>query len=209
MKWFQNLTLGKVPKGEPGYIRAEKKRRLLLTFLLFLAPLFIFFSSWAYLGTRESIWTIVAILGCLPACKQLVGLIMMLPRKPVDPSFLERCKEHQGKLCMGYESYMTFYEKSALIDAFAICGQSVAMFSTDEKVDCSYMATKAKEVLQGNGYRSDVHVFIREKDFLSRLDTFNEKYDSFHESAKNVKDSRYEGLSRDEAVRSILLSLCL
>ena len=200
---------GQGAQGRAGLYRSGKKRRLLLTFLLFLVPLFIFFSSWIYLGTRESIWTIVAILGCLPACKQLVSLIMVLLRKPMDPALLSRIKEHQGRLCMAFESYMTFYEKSAFIDALAICGQSVAMYSTDPKVDCSYMATKAKEVLVGNGYRADVHVFIREKDYLARLDSLNDNYDSFHEKAKDVKDSRYEGLSRDEAVRAILLSLCL
>lgn len=209
MKGFGFFTKGRIPKGERGYLAEEKKRRGLITLLAFAVPLFIFFTSWAYFHSRETVWTVIAILGCLPACRSLVGLIMVFPRKPMDPGLYERIRERQGRLCMAFELYMTFYEKSAYLDALAVCGQNVAVLSTDPGVDCSYMAGKAREVLQGNGYRASVHVFQREKDFLERLSSLNEHYDSLEGEAKPVKDSRYEGLSRDEAVREILLSLCL
>lgn len=51
----------KVPKGEFGYFRSEKKRRLIITAILFAVPLFIFFTSWIYFKTRMTVWTVVSV----------------------------------------------------------------------------------------------------------------------------------------------------
>ena len=126
------LTQGSVPKGEAGYFASEKKRRLLITVLLFVIPLGVFGVSWYRLGTRNTVWTVGAIVGSLPGCRSLVNLIMLLMRSPMDRSLYERILPHQGRLAMGYELYMTFYDKSAFLDAFAVCGQTVVMLSSPE-----------------------------------------------------------------------------
>ena len=76
----QNTSEKKVKKGDFGYFQSEKKRKLIITAILFAVPLFIFFTSWIYFKTRMTIWTVVTVVGCLPACKSLVGLIMILIR---------------------------------------------------------------------------------------------------------------------------------
>ena len=38
----------RIPKGEWGYFKSEKKRRMIITAVLFAVPLFIFFTSWIY-----------------------------------------------------------------------------------------------------------------------------------------------------------------
>ena len=48
----------KIEKGEFGYFKSEKKRRLILTAILLGVPLFIFATMWAYHGTRNTIWTV-------------------------------------------------------------------------------------------------------------------------------------------------------
>ena len=64
-------------KGEFGYVAAEKKRKFLITSILFAVPLLIFFTAMIYFKTRLTIWTVIAVVGCLPACKMLVNLIML------------------------------------------------------------------------------------------------------------------------------------
>ena len=115
----------KIRKGDYGYFRAEKKKQLLITFLLFAVPLGIFFSAWAYHGSRLTIWTVISVVGCLPACKALVNLIMILRCRPLDESLYRKIREHQGSLVMAYEMYMTYYEKSGYIDAAAVSGNTV------------------------------------------------------------------------------------
>ena len=108
-KGRQNTSEKKVKKGNLGYFQSEKKRKLIITAILFAVPLFIFFTSWIYFKTRMTIWTVVTVVGCLPACKSLVGLIMILKCRPMDRKLYEQIREHQGELDMAYEMYMTFY----------------------------------------------------------------------------------------------------
>ena len=122
-------TSSRVSKGNFGYFRSEKRRRLIITAILFAVPLFIFFTSWFYFKTRMTIWTVVTVVGCLPACKSMVNLIMILKCRPMDAGLYQKIHEHQGSLDMAYELYMTFYEKSAYIDAAAVCGNTVVAYS--------------------------------------------------------------------------------
>ena len=57
-------TSSKVSKGNFGYFRSEKRRRLIITAILFAVPLFIFFTSWFYFKTRMTVWTVVTVVGC-------------------------------------------------------------------------------------------------------------------------------------------------
>ena len=74
----------KVKKGTYGYIKNEKVKRALIAFGLFLIPIIVYVSGYIYHGKRENILTVVAILGCLPACKALLSAIMIWMQKPVN-----------------------------------------------------------------------------------------------------------------------------
>ena len=73
-------------KGQFGYIAAEKKRKLIITAILFGDPLLIFFTAFLYFKTRLTIWTVVAVVGCLPACKMMVNLIMLFRSPSMEKS---------------------------------------------------------------------------------------------------------------------------
>lgn len=90
----------KVRKGDHGYIAAEKKKRILITAALFAAPLLIFFSAMIYFKTRLTVWTVIAVVGCLPACKSVVSLIMIFRAKPVAPQVYQEISKHAGELVM-------------------------------------------------------------------------------------------------------------
>ncbi len=197
------------PKGEYGYFRSEKKKRLLITVGLFALPLIIFFAAWAVNGTRNNVLTVLAIVGCLPGCRSLVNYIMVLRCKPMDASLYEQIRAHQGELVMAWELFMTFYEKSAALDAIAVCGNTVVGYSSDPKIDASYMAQNAQKLVRKNGYKVDVKILTELRPFLERLDSMNEHKESLEEGIKFVPDSRYPDLSREELIKHTLLALCL
>ncbi|MDC7288090.1 hypothetical protein NXH76_09770 [Blautia schinkii] len=199
----------KIQKGDFGYFANEKKRRLIITGTLFAVPLLIFFSAWIYFKTRMTIWTVVTVVGCLPACKSLVGLIMILMRKPMDEKLYKDIHAHEGSLVMSYEMYMTFYEKSAYIDAFAICGNTVAGYSSDPKIDADFMASEAQKIIRKNGYKVTVKIFKDLKPFLERLDSMNDHKESLESGIKFVPDERYPDLSRNELIKHTILAICL
>ena len=196
-------------KGQFGYIAAEKKRKLIITAILFAVPLLIFFTAFLYFKTRLTIWTVVAVVGCLPACKMMVNLIMLFRSPSMEKSVYEQIQEHCGDLVMSYEMYMTFYEKSAFIDAFAICGNLVVGYSSDPKIDVAFMENEAQKILKGNGYRATVKIFKDLKTFLERLDSMNEHRESLEEGIKFRPDERYPELSRNELIRHTILAICL
>ena len=208
-KGRQNTSEKKVKKGNLGYFQSEKKRKLIITAILFAVPLFIFFTSWIYFKTRMTIWTVVTVVGCLPACKSLVGLIMILKCRPMDRKLYEQIREHQGELDMAYEMYMTFYEKSASIDAFAICGNVVVGYSSDPKINLAFMEQEAQKILRGNGFKVNVKIFTRLEQFLERLDSMNEHKESLEEGIKFRPDEKYPDLSRDELIKHTILAICL
>ena len=70
----------KAPKGVHGYTDAHKKRQLLKTILFFLLPAAIFLIGYLTTGTKKNYFTIIAVVGCLPACKELVNVLMFWKR---------------------------------------------------------------------------------------------------------------------------------
>ena len=54
----------KTKKGTYGYIRNERKRRLLITLASFAIPLIIYVTGYIQTKTRLNLFTFVAILGC-------------------------------------------------------------------------------------------------------------------------------------------------
>lgn len=162
-----------------------------------------------YFKTRLTIWTVIAVVGCLPACKSMVSLIMIFRAKPVAPQVYEEISEHAGRILMSYEMYMTFYEKSASIDAFAICGNTVVGFSSDPKIDAAFMEREAQKILRGNGFKANVKIFTRLPQFLERLDSMNEHKESLEEGIKFRPDEKYPELSRNELIKHTILAICV
>lgn len=199
----------KAGKGEFGYFAAEKKRRLLITAALFAVPLAIFFSAWIYHGSRLTVWTVVAVVGCLPACKSMVSLIMIFRCHPMDEKRYQEIHAHAGNLVMSYEMYMTFYEKSAFIDAFAVCGNQVVGYSSDPKIDTEFMAQEAQKIIRKNGYKVNVRILKDLRPYLERLDSMNEHREALEEGIKFTPDERYPGLSRNDMIKHTILAICL
>ena len=99
-------------KGDYGYLASEKKRRILITAVLFAVPLLIFFSAMLYFHTRLTIWTVIAVVGCLPACKSLVSLIMIFRARQVETSVYRRVHEHAGERIFFTKRHGPFYNKT-------------------------------------------------------------------------------------------------
>lgn len=206
---MKNTRKRKTKKGDFGYFSSEKKRRLLITAGLFSLPLLVFFVAWVVNGTRMTVWTVLTVVGCLPGCKSMVSLIMILMRHPMDRKLYEEIRKHAGDLVMAYEMYMTFYEKSGYLDAVAVCGNTVVGYTSDPKVDISYLAEQSQKIVRKNGYKVDVKILKDLKPYLERLDSMNEHKESLRNGIKFTPDERYPDLSREELIKHTILAICL
>ena len=199
----------KTAKGEYGYIRWEKKRRLLVTLGLFTLPVAAFVGGVLVTGTKQNLITVVALVGCLPACRSLVGLIMMGMQKSMTEENYQAIRAHQGNLVMAYELVLTTYEKNAFLDAIAVCGNKVVGYSS--RLDCSpeFMEQHVRKILKQNGYKTEVKILKDRKKYLERLDYLNAHKEELERDIRFEPDERYPDLSREELIRHTILAIAL
>ena len=185
----------KVRKGNSGYIRYEKKKRLLVTLGMFVMPLLILIAGLIICkGDKNNIFT-----------------VMM--QKPASRETVEEISSHAGKLTMMYEMYFTKETDSLMVDAVAVCGYEVVGYTSQAKnrkqiEECEKHIGK---LLRANGYKTHVKIFDQMKPYLERLDSLNRNYEQLEADAneKFVPDERYPDLSRDEMVKHNLLAIVL
>ncbi|MCD8016109.1 MAG: hypothetical protein LUG99_23735 [Lachnospiraceae bacterium] len=200
----------KVKKGTHGYISYEKKRRLLTTLILFLLPLGIYIIGYVTVKSRLNLFTVVAILGCLPACRSAVGLIMMLMQKPMPEDRYEAIRQAAGDLTAEYELIITAYEHTSPVEAAVICGDQIVCYTPDEKTDPAYLEKHIRQMLSSNGFtEAQVKVMKDLKPYLQRISVLAKNPEKYREGLRFTPDERYPGLSREEVICQILLAISL
>ena len=202
-------TKKKIRKGDFGYIQHEKIRRFLVTLLLFAIPMAAFVGAYLITGTKKNIITVIAMVGCLPACKSLVGFIVMFLQKSMDESSYRKINEHAKDLVMSYEMYLTTYEKSTFVESFAICGNKVIGYSSRIDGSPQFVEQHVKKILKQNGYKVDVKVMTELKPYLERLDYLNAHKEEMVKDIIFTPDERYPELSREELIKHIILAISL
>lgn len=199
----------KANKGDFGYIKAQKKRRAIFTAILYAIPLAIFITGLIATKSRLNLFTFIAIMGCLPASKSAVGMIMMLMQKPMKESDYREVEKHRGELPTAYELAVTAYEKTTLIDSIAVCGNYVVGYAESPKADLAFVEKHIKEILKGNGYRANVKIFKTLKPYLERLDSLNKSKEQLEAEIPFTPDENYPDLSRAELMKHVILAISL
>lgn len=198
----------KVQKGAYGYIRYQKIRRILITLLMFGIPLMIFLTGlYITKGDRKNMFTFVAIMGCLPAAKAAVSMILILMQKPMKAEVYETVKEHVKDMTVLYESTVSSYEKNIALPCIVISGLNVVCYMEDEKIEPSFVENHIKKIIQGNGYRSNVKVFRDLKPFLKRIDEIYPGHIEQEAAIAFRPDDKYPGLTRNEIIRHIIMAI--
>jgi hypothetical protein len=199
----------KIEKGTFGYIKAQKKKRTLITAGLFLIPIVIFLTGLHETGTRLNMFTFVAIMGCLPASRSAVSMIMMLMQKSTDPEVYRQVEERAGDLVRAYELTISAYEKNTSLDSLVICGYHVAAYSSDPKTDVTFAQNHIKEILKGNGYRADVKIFTDLKHYLDRVSNLEKQREKLEAEISFTPKEGFPDLSRSEMVRETIYAISL
>ena len=83
----------KIEKGQPGYIKARKMRYLLYAVVEFAMVAAVFILGYVQTKSRLNLFTVLAIIGCLPAAKMLVEFITMAPYKSIDTAIYKEIED--------------------------------------------------------------------------------------------------------------------
>lgn len=204
----------RVKKGTYGYIKSQKMIRFLRSLAALALPLAFFIAGLILNnGDRKSIYTVIAVVGCIPACMSITGMLMMWMRKPMEEDLYREISSAAGDLTMAYELYLTTYEKNLFLDAVAVCGEHVVCF-THEKKDRWELVSMQKHVetiLLQNGYKADVKIFDQKKAYLDRLAALRNRKEEFESAAAaHFKPyDKYPELSQGEVLLHLMMAISL
>ena len=199
----------KLKKGDYGYLRVHQKRQVLYTLLAFVAPLSVFFTGLYINRTRNSVFTVIALVACLPACKFAVTMIMLFLQKPMKEKDYQEIEKHRNGLVCAYELVVSAYEKQSYIDSLAVCGNTMVGYTSRPKTDIPFVEKHIQTILRQNGFYVSVKIFDRLSDYTGRLDTMWEHREALEKDIKFRPDPQEPDLTRNEAIMRVIYAISL
>ncbi len=166
----------KAVKGQYGYIKRQQKAVTLRTVLMFGLSLAIFGMGLWFVGTKKNLLTVVAVLGCLPASKSAVSMIMFLRAKGCSEKVkeeVERCGEGLFQL---YDMIFTSYEKNYQVSHMAISGRLVCGYTEDVKCDVKACGKHLDALLKQGGCKGvTVKIYDRLEAYCEGLENLGKQ----------------------------------
>lgn len=190
----------KIKKGDAGYICRRKRNCIIKTVVEFGIVIALLLLGIWQTGNRLNLLTVVAILGCLPASKALVEVIMIAPHKSVLRETENEIKANTEYLTTAFDMVFTSEKKIMPVDCIVISGNTICGYTSKEKVDANEAAKHIKKYLDSNKYtKVSVKIFDNYKSFVSRIKEMNQL-------AIEEKDQEKE---RELGIRRVILNLSL
>lgn len=159
-----------VSKGTPDYIQNRRIFTLCKTAVFFGITLSLYFAGIAATGSNKNLLTIVAILGCLPACKSAVNTIMFFRFKGCPKEVAEKLQNNYQQLYLLYDMVFTSYDKNFEIHHMAINDKVICAYTAKEKCDVAACETHLQNMLTQNGLKNiTVKIFRDLSKYQNRL----------------------------------------
>ena len=180
----------KTEKGTPGYLSHKKRMEIIRTIIYFGIVAAIFFLGYFQTKTRLNLLTVVAVLGCLPAAKALVGVIVRLPYRSADRKIVADLSEKAGHLTTCYDLVLTSTEKIMAVDCIVVSGSTIFGYTHYEKTDPEETQKHIKNILSENGFTGFTVRILREyKAFLAPAEGLDHTaaLEKAHTSAQDTK----------------------
>lgn len=190
----------KCEKGTPGYLREKLKTEILRTAVYFAIVAAVFLLGYSQTHSKKNLLTVVAVVGCLPACKALVGVITRIPYKTVDLALADEVASKSPHLTAVYDLVVTSTEKIMPIDCMVISHEKVFGYTSGKKVDLQETASYLRKMLQRNDFPGvSVKLYDQYKPFLSIVEGLE------NIAAVEKADTREE----EQQIAQVILNLSL
>lgn len=180
-------------KGTRDYLRVQGRYELARTALCFAISLSLFFAGIIATGGRKNLLTLVAVLGCLPACKSAVDAFMYLRYKGCSSRNADVIEAHMDGLKGLYDRVFTSYEKNYQVAHMAVKGNTVCGFTQDDKFMEQDFYKHIDGILRKDGFRdvsvkifTDIEKYSARLEQLRELETNERSTDGILETLKSV-----------------------
>lgn len=174
MKLIRLISADKY-KGEKHYLRNQRNYELAKTIILFVIAIGLFVAGLIInKGNKANIFTIVAVLGCLPACKCLVELIMFIRYKTCNDELSDKIESYSKGLIQAYDRVFTSKEKTHQIDHLVINNNSLCCYTSAKKFSEEDFKKHINTYLKAENIKdTTIKVFVEEKKYLERISNMN------------------------------------
>lgn len=165
----------KVTKGQYGYNAHLRKIAVCKTLVLFAISFSLFLAGYIATETRNNVLTVVAILGCLPASKSAVNMIMAFRAKGCSAGTAEAVQPFCKNLSLLYDLYMTSERKNFDISCIAVGGGFLYGYTEDGRTDTDAAEKHIQNILKLNDRPGiPVRILTDQSAFLERLRDMSE-----------------------------------
>ncbi|MGN0330705.1 MAG: hypothetical protein ACI4D5_05625 [Kineothrix sp.] len=150
------MNRGKSFKGEYKYIESQRKRVILRTALLFGISLALLAIGIWSAGDKRNMLTVVAVLGCLPASKSAVNMIIFLRARGCSQKVWEQVQKHSQGLSQLWDLVFTSYDKNYQVSHMAVKGNVILGITEDPGCDARGCESHLDTYLKQGGCRGAV-----------------------------------------------------
>ena len=158
------------PKGKYGYLARQRKREIVKTCAYFGISFAIFLMGILSTGSKNNLLTIVAVLGCLPASKSAVSMIMYIKAKGCSPACYDTVKEHENAGIVMYDLYLTSEKKNYQLSSAVVKNNVVCGYTEEPKCDTNWGEKHIADLLRQNDYKNiTVKIFGEPSKYVERL----------------------------------------
>lgn len=185
----------KYTKGDFLYLQKRKKAEIMKTILFFGISAAIFIMGYISTKTKANYLTIVAVLGCLPASKSAVSMIMNLKVKGCSEAIYQQLSSRFGEKAGAYNLYFTSYDKNYDIAHIFVKGMTMIAFTQETKINENLFEEHIKTMLLHDGIKG-VNVKL-----YKNFDKYRERI----EQMQNLENEK----SREEDIMKTLFSVSL
>lgn len=185
----------KYTKGDYLYLQNKKKAEIIKTLVFFGISAAIFIIGYLSTKTKANYLTIVAVLGCLPASKSAVSMIMNLKVKMCSESIYKKITGKFGQTAGAYNLYFTSYDKNYDTAHVFVKGMTMIAFTENSKIDENLFEEHIKNMLLHDAIKG-VNVKL-----YKNIDKYMERM----EQMQNLENEK----SREEDIMKTLFAVSL
>lgn len=158
-------------KGRRNYLQTQKKYEIIRTVLYFGVSLSLFIAGYVATKSRLNLLTVVAVLGCLPASKSAVGMVMYLRYKGCSNANADTIEDHMDGLCGLFDMVFTSYDKNYQVAHITAKGNTVCGFTQDGKFAEQAFYKHIGDILKAENFKDvSIKIFHDVNKYTARLD---------------------------------------
>lgn len=157
-------------RGSRDYLRIQTRYEILRTVLYFGISLSLFAAGYIATGDKMNLLTIVAVLGCLPASKSAVNMIMFLRYKGLGQEAAAQIVPCEGELTCLYDMVFTSYSRTFVVGHMAVKGNTVCGYSEKKDFPEKEFQVHLEPILKADGHKNvSIKIFTDPGKYAERL----------------------------------------